>query len=208
MSDSPAGNGDARCCTTRRAYAHKTEVSQEREVLYRWHPWAGCVVRIHETVEKVDGIVLRCSRDGSAGRWLELPDWMFDRAVCLPMRIARDPWIEFAALSALRELLTGVASPHGHSLTLNTPVLSAADEACENRGNTHATSKPTPSDRPQTRPSARPIRFAGSGGPRSADTAVASAAGRNTPVGDGADGPAPTRSRPRGSPSGSDEGGR
>jgi hypothetical protein len=70
---------------------HATEVGQEREVLYSWHPWAGCIVRVHETVEKVDGTVLRCSREGgSTERWLELPVWMFDRARCQPMRIARD----------------------------------------------------------------------------------------------------------------------
>jgi hypothetical protein len=77
-------------------------------------------------------------------RWLELPAWMFDRAVCLPMQVTRDPWIEFAALSALRELLTGVARQQSQSLSLNTPVLSAADEARENRGDTHATPKSTP----------------------------------------------------------------
>jgi hypothetical protein len=59
---------------------------------------------------------------------------MFDRAVCLPIRITRDPWIEFAALLALRELLPDVGSQYGQSLSSNTPVLSAADEARENRG--------------------------------------------------------------------------
>jgi hypothetical protein len=50
--------------TTRRDNAHSTEIGQEREVLYPWHPWAGCIVRVHEAVEKVDGTVLRCSREG------------------------------------------------------------------------------------------------------------------------------------------------
>ena len=91
--------------TTRRSNAHRPTNPEEREVLYAWHPWAGCLVRVHEAIEKVDGIVLRCSRDGATKRWLELPAWMFDRAVCLPMQITRDPWIEFAALSALRPLV-------------------------------------------------------------------------------------------------------
>jgi hypothetical protein len=108
--------------TTRSGIAYRTEVAQEREVLYPWHPWAGRIVHVHEAVGKADGIFLRCSLDGAARRWLELPAWMFDRAVCLPMQITRDPWIEFAALSALRELLTGVARHHGQSLSLNTPV--------------------------------------------------------------------------------------
>lgn len=192
------------CCTTRCGNAHRTEVGQGREVLYRWHPWAGCIVRVHEAVEKADGIFLRCSRDAAAKRWLELPAWMFDRAVCLPMRITRDPWIEFAALSALRELLSSVVSRHGRPLSSDTPVLSAADEARENRGNTHATSKSTP----QASSSARFVRVAGSADPQSADAAVGTAAGRNASVGDGADGPALARSRPCRSPSGSGTGGR
>jgi hypothetical protein len=91
VSGSPAGNAGERYCTTRRGNAHRTEIAEEREVLYRWHPWAGCVVRI-EAVEKVGGIVLRCSRDsGASERWLELPAWMFDRATCLATRITPDP---------------------------------------------------------------------------------------------------------------------
>ena len=74
VSDSPAENGDARCCTTRSGNAHKTDKAEERGVLYPWHPWVGCVVLVHEVIEKADGVVLRCSRDGEAtGRWLELP---------------------------------------------------------------------------------------------------------------------------------------
>jgi hypothetical protein len=29
------------------------KVGEEREVLYPWHPWVGCIVRVHEMVEKV-----------------------------------------------------------------------------------------------------------------------------------------------------------
>ncbi len=64
--------GRCRCaaspyCTTRRGNAHRTDDAEECEVLYPWHPWAGCIVRVHETVEKADGTVLRCSRDGKRG---------------------------------------------------------------------------------------------------------------------------------------------
>src|SRR6202163_3776719 len=38
-----------RCCTTRRRNAHGIT---EYELLYPWHPWAGCLVHIHEVVEK------------------------------------------------------------------------------------------------------------------------------------------------------------
>ena len=72
-------------CTRRRDNAHKIE---EREVLYPWHPWFGRVVRVRELIEKRAGGILQCSLDGSAsGRWLELPQWMFDQAACLSMRM-------------------------------------------------------------------------------------------------------------------------
>ena len=103
-------------CTTRRGNAHSTEIGEQREVLYPWHPWAGCIVLVHEAVEKLDGTVLRCSREGgSRERWLELPAWMFDRARCLPIRIARDPHVAFAALAELKELLAEAAS-HCHQI--------------------------------------------------------------------------------------------
>src|SRR5215469_3313792 len=196
-------------CTTRRGSAHSTEIGQEREVLYPWHPWAGYIVLVHEAVEKLDGTVLRCSLEGgSRERWLELPAWMFDRARCLPMRIARDPHVAFAALAGLTELLAEAAGRNGQSLSSNTPVSGAASEARDqNRGNAHAISKSTSRDRPQASPAARSIRSAGPGGLRSAGPVVASAAGRDTSGGDGDAGAAPARSRSFRSLSDSDGGG-
>ena len=78
-------------CTTERQNAHRTERAEEREVLYLWHPWAGCVVRVHEVIEKPAGEVVRCARNASAARWQELPAWMFDRLACLPMRLTSQP---------------------------------------------------------------------------------------------------------------------
>lgn len=93
----------ARRCKTRRQNAHVTE---HREVLYPWHPWFGLAVHVHQTVEKGHSGILRCSVDGSAsGRWLELPVWMFDRAVCLSIRLADSPRVDLAALENLRKLL-------------------------------------------------------------------------------------------------------
>src|SRR6266536_5743714 len=74
-------------CTTRLRNTHRTE---EREVLYPWHPWSGCLVRIHEVVEKAAGDVVRCSHAGDPlGLWQELPVWMLDRAACAPMRVGQ-----------------------------------------------------------------------------------------------------------------------
>src|SRR5438309_9872573 len=90
-------------CTRRRDNAHKIE---ELEVLYQWHPWFGRVVHVHEVIEQRAGGVLHCSADGDASRrWLELPQWMFDRAACLAIRMAASPRVDTAALIALKTCL-------------------------------------------------------------------------------------------------------
>src|SRR4051812_35413203 len=198
----------APCCTTRHGNAHRTGIAEEREVLYPWHPWAGCVVHVHQAFEKVDGTILRCSRVGG-GPGLELPAWMFDRSICLAMRIVRDPYVEFAALRVLRELLANVDSEHGLCLSSNTPVSGAVSAARDqNRGNAHATAQSTSGDRPRTSPAARVVRFAGPEARRSAGAGLASTAGRDTSGGDEADGSAPARSHPCRSASDPDGGGR
>jgi hypothetical protein len=81
-------------------------VTERREVLYPWHPWFGMTVHVHQVVDK--GLIgtLRCSVDGAtSGRWLELPAWMFDRAICLPISLASLPRVHLAALESLRALL-------------------------------------------------------------------------------------------------------
>src|SRR5688500_16190380 len=94
------------CCTTRRRNAHRTE---EREVLYPWHPWAGCIVQLDEVVEKSAGDCVRCRHDGDPSRRLELPLWMFDRAVCAPMRVEVAPRVDTAAIQSLMALLADVS---------------------------------------------------------------------------------------------------
>src|SRR5205814_7869900 len=95
--------GCAPHCTRRRDNAHKIE---ELEVLYQWHPWFGRVVHVHEVIEQRAGGVLRCSPDGDASRrWLELPQWMFDRAACLAIRMAASPRVDTAALITLKTCL-------------------------------------------------------------------------------------------------------
>ena len=87
-------------CTTRRRNAHRTGV--ERELLYPWHPWAGRQVHIHEVIEKGDAAVFRCSLSGEASdRWLEVPAWMFDRALSASWRITAAPHVDLAVLGAL-----------------------------------------------------------------------------------------------------------
>ena len=200
---SNVGVGD---CTTRRDNAHKTE---EREVLYPWHPWAGCIVHIHEVIEKTAGNVVRCSHDGAAsGRLLELPLWMFDRAACAPMRFETCPQVDVAALQALRALLdeTVVCGSTVGLASSNAPVSGAARVSHDqNRGEVHAT--PTAaSTRLSNRDAAvRSVRY-GERRQRGADAGMADAASANAPGSDGADDAPHLRSRGRRSPSPTEEG--
>ena len=81
-------------------------VVREAEVVYLWHPWTGCIVQIHEVVEKASGNVARCGLDGATVcRALELPVWMLDRAACASIRMDTCPRVDVAALDALTTLL-------------------------------------------------------------------------------------------------------
>ena len=79
-------------------------------LLYRLHPWFECDVFVHSAIDKADGGVFRCTLDGSeAGRWLEIPAWMFDRAACVTdVRSLTDPFVSLEALGALSALLDQV----------------------------------------------------------------------------------------------------
>jgi hypothetical protein len=112
-------------CTTRRRNAHRIE---DREVLYRWHPWFGRVVRVDGVIEKDGGDVFRCCAGGElSSRSLELPAWMFDRATCTLTRSTRAPAADLAALSALRRLLNDLGRrPADVAAISNAPVSGAA----------------------------------------------------------------------------------
>jgi hypothetical protein len=192
---------DAGHYTTRRGNAHRTE---ERKVLYPWHPWAGCIVHIHEVIEKTAGDVVRCSHDhGASGRLLELPIWMFDRAACAPMRVETFPRVDIAALQALRALLeaTAICGVAVGLASSNAPVSGAAWVSHDqNQGEVHAT--PTAvSTRPSKRDAAvRSVRY-GERRQHGTDAGMADVASANAPGSDGADDAPHLRSRGRRSPS-------
>ncbi len=77
------------CCTSRRRKTHKTEV---RSVYYPWHPWYGRSLVIRELLVKGGLAVYRCCLevDDSAAKSLEMPQWMFDRAICCGLRPSLD----------------------------------------------------------------------------------------------------------------------
>jgi hypothetical protein len=110
----PASGVVANDCTTKFENAHGTEF---RELLYPWHPWAGLSVDVHESVEKPDGVVFRCS---VRGRRLEIPAWMFDRSTCARVRVAADVHVNLAALDAASVYIIECAA-FGRTRTLPRP---------------------------------------------------------------------------------------
>ena len=196
-------------CTTRRRNAHKTDDSQQREVLYQWHPWAGCVVHVHDVIEKASGKVLRCFRDsGGTTRQLELPAWMFDRTACLATQIVPRACVDLVTLTVLWALLADATRPNGPASS-NAPVLGAGREPLNpNRRDAHATPR-SPSCEPSgASPSARPVRSASRGQLRTAGSCVAAASGGDASSGDGSDGAPPPRTQSRRSQTGPEGGGR
>jgi hypothetical protein len=96
-------NADARHCTTAFKNAHGTIF---RELLYPWHPWFAHRVAVHEAIGKSNEVVFRCTLSVSdLSRAVEIPAWMFDRTVCAAARLTAAPYVNAAALSALRDLL-------------------------------------------------------------------------------------------------------
>ncbi len=196
---SNAGGGD---CTTRQRNAHRTV---QREVLYPWHPWAGCTVQIHEVIEKASGDTVRCGFEaGAAGRCLELPAWMLDRAACFGMRLEVRPQVTTRALSALVTLLAG-ASRNMHSeppISIGPVAGAVLVSRNQNRGETNATPAPSSSECSNSGSTVRPVRSA-TRVQRQARASVEHAAGRDAADGGAADSPAADRARRRQMPAAS-----
>ncbi len=90
-------------CTTRQHKAHGTE---EREVLYPWHPWFGRRVFVHKILVRGNARVFRCSETVQAtDRLRAIPEWMFERAACCSMARAESPRVNRAALDGLKALV-------------------------------------------------------------------------------------------------------
>jgi hypothetical protein len=167
--------------------AHRTE---KREVLYLFHPWARCIVHIHDVIKRPTGDVGRCSRHGRAtDRCLELPMWMFDRAACAAIRVEAHPRAHIAALSALMALMRQVAA-HGdgvHIALSNAPICGVRRIPHDpNRGDSNAISSrssPGRSKRSETIRSLRPSdeRQRRTGAAAVADAYRADAADGNKP---------------------------
>ncbi len=91
---------------------HKTHVTECRELCYPWHPCYGQQVSVHSSLVRSGTAVFRCSLNRHDGRWTcEVPQWMFDRAVCCAMRVVDVPATNCQALHQLKELLRAALMP-------------------------------------------------------------------------------------------------
>jgi hypothetical protein len=115
-------------CTTRQHNTHRTE---EREVVYPWHPWFGLAVFVHETMKRDGAGVLRCSQSSEDGvRCLEMPEWMFDRAACCGMVRGESPRVSRAGLDRLKALISvGFGGSSGGVIEARSSSLSQKGEA-------------------------------------------------------------------------------
>jgi len=95
-----------RRCTTRR---RKTHITDARELLYPWHPWASQRVFVHRVVSKTAEAVFHCSLDSTpARRLLQIPQWMFDSAVMCGVHLASVSVVDAASLQELKVLLSAM----------------------------------------------------------------------------------------------------
>src|SRR5262245_28160238 len=98
----PRTDGSSNRDTSRQSNTHNTE---SREVYYPWPAWFGLKVWIDQALEKNGDGVCRCRLDQNRSvRLLEVPEWMFDVAICSQMQIANMPEVCCEALRDLKKL--------------------------------------------------------------------------------------------------------
>ena len=143
------------CCTTRLKNTHGTDF---RELLYRWHPWFGLRVGVHEAIERSGEVVFRCSLSGTdVDRWLEIPAWMFERSACAWVRVAADAHADLAALMALAELVRHALSDRFAPSNALLPGASSLSRD-QNRGEVHARPEEADASAPPLAAPNRPVR--------------------------------------------------
>lgn len=99
--DPATPRADAPGCTTQQQNAHITE---QRQVLYCWHPWYGRTVSIVGAMVRGGVAIFRCRPDDSS-RCLEIPQWMFDAAMCCRAQLVPQPIVACQSLYDVRDLI-------------------------------------------------------------------------------------------------------
>jgi hypothetical protein len=142
-------------CTTRFENTHGTEF---QELLYRWHPWFGLRIGVHEAIKRSGEVVFRCSLSGAdVDRWLEIPAWMFERSACAKVRVAAHAHPDLSALRALAELVRDALS---NRFAPSNALLSGASNLSrdQNRGEVYATPDEADASAPLFAATNRPVR--------------------------------------------------
>ena len=132
------------CCTTPQQNAHITE---QREVLYRWHPWHGRIVSIVGAMVRSGVATFRCRADDSS-RCFEVPQWMFDAAPCCRTQLVSQAMVACRALYELRDLI------QISEQIASTPMLQAEHPIPHATGGAHASAKSNDLERAVTAVSA------------------------------------------------------
>ena len=110
----PASSSPGRCAyglpgTSRQRNTHSNE---SREVRYPWHPWHDRMVTTHRSFTRNGRALFCCSTEESLeGRFLEIPQWMFDPAICCRMQLAAVPTVSCEALLDLKAVLQCALPP-------------------------------------------------------------------------------------------------
>ena len=132
-------NGAFGNCTTAIRNAHNTD---ERDIIYAWHPWVGRRVEILRGFERGGISTVRCRLAGRAQCLpLEVPMWMLERAACASISRVPEPISDTASLYALAQLLEQVepVSISVSDLGSLIPDLAADLMSCDqNQGDDHA----------------------------------------------------------------------
>ena len=91
-----------------RTQQRNTHSTESRVVRYRWHPWFGQEVWVHQVRrgQRSPGPVLRCGLTPDLdAKAVEIPLWMFDAEACGAMWMATAPVVNTDALHELTRVL-------------------------------------------------------------------------------------------------------
>lgn len=99
----PGPCGAAQDGTTQQDNTHNTEILK---VQYPWHPFYDREVLVRGRQRKSEYTGFRCTlKEEPKWACIEIPEWMFDRALCSLMLLKNEPFVFLIALEDLRKLL-------------------------------------------------------------------------------------------------------
>jgi hypothetical protein len=93
-----------------RTTQRNTHNTEQREVVYPWHPWYGRSVWIYQARTRAGRALFFCGlKQNWDVRALEIPQWMFEASECCRMQVQPTPAVSCEALCELKRLLSCVS---------------------------------------------------------------------------------------------------